>query len=180
MRILSDQTCAIVVDCQEKLIPAMNGREELVERLKILLAGLSALKIPMVVTEQYRRGLGLTVPELDPILQGVQRFEKISFSCLEVEQLKKQVAQLGKPNVIVCGTETHVCVLQTVLDLIADGYKPVVAADCVGSRTALDKSTALERMREEGAIITTSESILFELTRRAGTDEFKIISKLVK
>lgn len=180
MRILADQTAAVVVDCQERLIPAMNGRDELVERLKILLAGLNALGVPMVVSEQYRKGLGVTISELEPFLENAPHFEKFSFSCLDTEELHAAVTEMGKPNVIVCGTETHVCVMQTVIDLAAAGYRPVVVADCVGSRTVLDKAYGLERMKSEGAMIVTSESILFELTRKAGTDAFRTISRLVK
>jgi nicotinamidase-related amidase len=106
--------------------------------------------------------------------------EKMTFSCCDHQEINQEIREAGKRNIIICGIETHVCVLQTVIDLLRQDYQPVVIADCVSSRKTSDRAVAIERMRQEGAIISTYESILFELTRVSGTDTFKEISRLVK
>lgn len=176
MRILGEEAIALVVDYQEKLVPVMSERESLIDRSQILLQGLKILSIPMIITQQYTKGLGTTVESLVAIVGTEDYVEKISFSAYE--QVKDKIA--GKKFVIVCGIESHICVLQTVIDLAAAGYVPVVVEDCISSRQKNDKEIALRRMSQEGAIITTSESLLFELLRVAGTDTSKKIQRLIK
>ena len=176
MRILREEAVALVVDYQEKLVPVMSERESLIDRSQILLQGLKILSIPMIITQQYTKGLGTTVESLVAIVGTEDYVEKISFSAYE--QVKDKIA--GKKFVIVCGIESHICVLQTVIDLAAAGYVPVVVEDCISSRQKNDKEIALKRMSQEGAIITTSESLLFELLRVAGTDTSKKIQRLIK
>jgi nicotinamidase-related amidase len=180
MRILKDRTAALVIDIQERLFPLIFENEQLVRNTNILIAGLKVLSIPVFVTEQYVKGLGPTVAPIAASLEGIKRTEKMSFSCCDEPRLMEGIAVTGKENIIITGIESHVCVLQTVLDLLRNGYHPVVVEDCISSRRENDKRMAVERMRQAGAIITTSESILFELLRYSGTEQFKAISRLVK
>ena len=176
MRILREDAVALVVDYQEKLVPVMNEKEFLIERSQILLQGLKILGVPMIITQQYTKGLGTTVEDISSAVGKSDYIEKISFSAYE--QVKDQIE--GKKYVIVCGIESHICVLQTVIDLAAAGYVPVVVEDCISSRQKTDKEIALKRMSQEGAVITTSESLLFELLRVAGTETSKKIQRLIK
>lgn len=180
MRVLKENTVAVIVDVQERLVLHMNKKKELINNFEILVKGLKALDIPMVVSEQYTKGLGFTVEDIQKALGEYEAIEKTSFSCCDNGPIKERINELNKKWIIIAGVESHICVLQTVIDLIAMGYILVVVEDCVSSRKENDKNIAIERMRSEGAIITTYESILFELCRYSGTDEFKAISKLVK
>lgn len=176
MRVLREEAIALVVDYQEKLVPVMKENELLIYHSQILLQGLKILEVPMIITQQYTKGLGTTVQAITAAMESEEYVEKISFSAYE--NVKSQIQ--GKKFVIVCGIESHVCVLQTVIDLAAAGYVPVVVEDCISSRKKHDKKIALERMYQEGAIITTAESLLFELLREAGTDTSKKIQRLIK
>ncbi|HHU73249.1 MAG TPA: hydrolase [Clostridiales bacterium] len=181
MRILKEDTVALVIDFQERLVPVMNHKEELLHNTEILLKGLKVLEIPMIVTQQYTKGIGMTVPKIqEAIGDDFVYYDKITFSCWDDEEIKKQILGLGKKNIIVCGIEAHICVLQTVIDLLQEGIHVVVVEDCIGSRKDNDKKIALERAISEGALVTTYESILFELTRVSKTDVFKEISRLIK
>ncbi|MBZ4653695.1 MAG: hydrolase [Peptococcaceae bacterium] len=180
MRILKENTAGVVIDMQEGLLPHIAGKEELTRNLIILIKGLKQYNIPMLVTQQYTKGLGTTVYPVKEALGEYTHIEKNSFSCCDEAVFKERIASLGKRFIIIAGIETHVCVLQTVIDLLEQNYLPVVIEDCVSSRKESDRRVALERMRQEGAIVSTYESILFELCRYAGTDTFKAISRLVK
>ena len=181
MRILREQSIGLVIDIQEKLLPHIAGHEEVLHNTGILLEGLKVLEVPVLITEQYRKGLGPTVEKVQVALKSFEPMEKMTFSCCDDEDFVAALEKhKGKKNVIICGIETHVCVLQTCIDLLERAYQPVVVADCVSSRKIQDKEIAIERMRSEGAIITSYESVLFELARVSGTETFKAISKLVK
>ena len=181
MRIKKERTAALVIDAQERLLPAMTDAGVLEANMVKLLRGLRLLGVPLLTTEQYPKGLGKTVPAITEILAGsAAPIEKVSFSCCQEPNFFSALTRLGRKTVILCGMEAHICVLQTVLDLEENGYLPVVVEDCIASRRPNDKAVALERMRKTGAIITTLESILFELTGAAGSDQFKQISKLIK
>lgn len=181
MRIDPANTAVLVVDYQEKLLPAIHDVEHLLERTKILLSGLQVLEIPVVLTEQYPRGLGPTVQEVKDCLgDNYQPYEKITFSVMGCEAVKEAFAALGKKNIIVCGTEAHICVLQSVIDLQAEGYQVYLVEDCIASRKPSDKESSIRRAMGEGALITSAEAILFELTYISGTSTFKQISKIVK
>jgi len=180
MRIKATECSGLVIDIQERLFPVMHDKDELLRRVLILLEGLKILNIPVLVTEQYPKGLGATLDPLAAALDQPEAIEKLSFSCCGAPNYISALEKLGKPCVIICGIEAHVCVLQTLIDLVEKGYKPVVVADCISSRNPDDKAVALERMRSEGALISTSESLLFELTVEAGSPQFKSISSLVK
>jgi hypothetical protein len=146
----------------------------------VLIEGLKALEVPLLVTEQYRKGLGMTTPEIKNLFSPFNAMEKVSFSCCDDQGFSRTLAGTDKKIVVICGIEAHVCVLQTAIDLLESNYVPVVVADCISSRKLHDKKTALGRMGQEGVIITSCESILFELCRLAGTDQFRALSKLVK
>lgn len=176
MRIEREHAVALVVDYQEKLVPAMNESEKLLHNSCILLEGLKILDVPMVITQQYTKGLGMTVEAITQAAGTAEYIDKISFTAYDC--VKEQIR--AKKYVIVCGIESHICVLQTVIDLKAAGFVPVLVADCVDSRKASDKEVALERARQEGAIVTTYESLLFELLKVAGTETSKKIQKLIR
>ena len=181
MRIKSEDTMALIIDFQERLVPVMDRKEELIHNTGILIKGLRALNIPMLVTQQYTKGIGATVPELAAALgEGFRCEDKITFSCADDEVVMKKISESGKHNIIICGIEAHICVLQTVVDLIEKGYHVILVEDCIGSRRNSDRETGIKRAIMEGAIPSTYESILFELTRVARTDTFKEISKLIK
>lgn len=176
MRIEREQAIALVVDYQEKLVPVVSESEQLIRNSDILLEGLKILEVPMIVTQQYTKGLGMTV---EPIVEAVgttEYIDKIAFTAYDAVKWKLR----GKKYVIVCGIESHICVLQTVIDLKAAGFVPVLVADCISSRKESDKQVALERARQEGAIVTTYESLLFELLKVAGTETSKKIQKLIR
>jgi nicotinamidase-related amidase len=180
MRILQNETTAVVIDLQEKLLPHIHESQIILQNNLKLIEGLQILSVPIIITQQYTRGLGETVPSIVSKFSGFRYIEKLSFSCYEESAFREQLSFSGKQNVILCGIESHVCVLQTCLDLIDNGFFPVVVEDCIGSRKTDDKIIAIERMKQEGARMTTLESLLFELTRSAGNDAFKSISRLVK
>jgi hypothetical protein len=162
------------------LFPHIFRNEELERNVEILIQGLNLLKVPLLVTEQYRKGLGSTIPSVMENLTNFEPIEKISFSCCDESRFLKELNLMNKKYIVLAGIEAHVCVLQTVIDLVESGYHPVLVEDCVSSRKEKDKMVAIDRMRSEGAIITTYESILLELCRVAGTETFKKISNLIK
>ena len=181
MRILAEDTLALVVDFQERLVPVIDHNLELLHNTEILIKGFKALGIPMLVTQQYTKGIGMTVPELASAMgDDFTFFDKLTFSCAEDETIINKIAESGKRNIIVCGIEAHICVLQTVIDLILKGYHVILVEDCVGSRKESDRQVGIRRAIAEGAVITSYESVLFELTRVAKTEVFKEISRLIK
>lgn len=180
MRILKEQAIGLVIDVQERLLPAMAEKEQLERNLAILIEGLKALSVPMLATEQYKKGLGDTVEGIKTLLADVSINEKIAFSCCDEPRFAESLELSKKRTVIIAGIESHVCVLQTAIDLKERGFEAVVVEDCVSSRTHENKRIAMERLRQEGVVVTSYESVLFELCRFAGNDAFKSISKLVK
>jgi nicotinamidase-related amidase len=180
MRILKEETTAVVVDIQERLLPHIHEGEIILQNCIKLINGLQILSVPIIITQQYSRGLGATVPGIAELFQEFSFIEKNSFSCFDEPLFSEKLSITGKRNIILCGIEAHVCVLQSCLDLIETGFMPVIVEDCVSSRKPGDKKTAVERMRQEGARITTFESLLFELTRHSRNEVFKNISAIVK
>ncbi len=171
----------LVVDVQERLVPHMSESDQLIKNCRKLIEGAGILNVPVAATEQYPKGLGNTVPELIDLLPD--RPEKVRFSCAETLEWAGSVLsndeETTRDKVVVVGIESHVCVLQTVMDLLAGGYRVFVPADAVTSRTRFDWEVALRRMSDAGATICTTESVLFEWCEVAGSPEFKQISKLV-
>jgi len=180
MRISKNESVAVIVDIQERLFPHIYKHKELEINVNILIQGLQLLQVPILVTQQYTKGLGKTIPAISAILKSNHFIEKITFSCCDESNFMTEINRLNKKFVIVAGIETHVCVLQTVLDLIDNGFIPVIVEDCVSSRKENDKKMAIERMRQVGGLITTYESLLLELCRVAGSEVFKDISGLIK
>ena len=180
MRMKPEETCAVVIDMQERLMPAMLEKEQILERSVMLLKGLKTLGIPVIMTQQYTRGLGETLPEIREAAGTADYIEKTSFSCAEAPAFAEALQQMGRKNVLVIGGETHICVLQTCMDLQTLGYRPVIVRDCVSSRKAPDRETGLWRAMQEGITITSAEAVLFEMLRDAKSPHFKEISRLVK
>lgn len=174
-----DKTVLLIVDIQERILKVMQRYENLIGNTLKLIQGFKTLHIPIYYTEQYPKGLGETVSELKNELEN-EAIQKMSFSCSGAGDLFEEFKQKGFEQIVVCGIESHVCVQQTVLDLVANDFQVDVAADAISSRRDFDYSLALDRMRANGAEVTTTESILFELLNVCGTDEFKAVSKLVK
>ncbi len=180
MRILPEETCCVVVDYQEKIMPVMAEKELLVANSVKLLRGLQILEIPVMLTAQYAKGLGLNIPEIRATAGTEEYCDKKTFGIYEDADARAKLQSFGRKNIVICGIEAHICVLQSVLGLAAAGYQPVLVEDCISSRNLHDKEVAIGRARSEGAIVTTCESLLFELTGSAEHDKFKQISDLVK
>lgn len=181
MRIRRDNVIGVVIDVQERLFPHIHEHNALTAKVDTFIRGMQILNLPLFVTEQYTKGLGKTISSIQTSLGDYYTpIEKIDFSCCGVDEFMESLDNLGRKQIILTGIETHVCVLQTAMDLVEHKYTPIIVADCVSSRRINDKMIALERMRDAGCIITTVESILFELCAVAGNDTFKQISQLVK
>jgi nicotinamidase-related amidase len=180
MRIPKNDTAAVVIDIQEKLFPHIYAGEHMLGRVLKLVEGLEVLQVPLLVTEQYTKGLGPTVFPLHEMVKEHPAIEKMTFSCCGETAFMDKLRALNKKYILLCGIETHVCVLQTALDLLEEGFVPVLVADAVSSRHEEDKKIALRRIERAGGILTSTESILFELCQVSGTAEFKQISKIVK
>ena len=175
-----EKSSLIVIDIQEKLLPVIYESERVVDNAVKLINGFKILNSPIYFTEQYPKGLGPTESQIKSALDERTAIHKMSFSCFGAGDLFEELKSKNILQVVVCGIESHVCVMQTALDLISNGFQVQVAADAVSSRRKFDYEIALERMRSNGAEITLTESILFEMLNVCGTDEFKAISKLVK
>ncbi len=175
-----DKTALLIIDMQERILAAMQNSDSLISNAEKLISSFKILNIPIYYTEQYPKGLGPTSPKLLNHLEGIESITKMSFSCIDAGELFNTLKSKRLTQIVVCGIESHVCVQQTVLDLLINDFQVNVAADAVSSRKVIDYEIALRRMNEHGAEITTTESILFELLNICGTDEFKAISKIVK
>ncbi len=179
-RVNRAQVGLVVVDIQEKLLPAMFEKERVLQNCARLIRGARILGVPVVATEQYRKGLGSTVPEIAAAMENFAPLEKLTFSACGAETWPAAFTKAGVSDFILCGIECHVCVTQTCLDLLDSGFRVFVVADATSSRTAENYRAGLERMRDARAVIVSTEMILFELLGKAGTDEFKQVLKLVK
>jgi nicotinamidase-related amidase len=171
-------TGLLVIDVQEKLLPKVHDAKALVRNLAFLIDAARLLGMPVQATEQYPRGLGATVPELAGRLP--ERPEKVAFSCCAIPSVVEAFHRAARPKVVLAGIETHVCVLHTALDLLALDFRVYVAADAVGSRYPQDHAVALRRMEQAGAILTTSETCVFEWVGGAGHPRFREVSRLVQ
>jgi nicotinamidase-related amidase len=184
MLIGRDRSCLLVVDIQEKLLPAMQDPMLVVRNAGILMQAAARLGIPILVSEQYPQGLGPTVAELRHLAPAESIHAKTAFSCAADATLRQKLAELNRSQVILCGIEAHVCVLQTALGLAAadppNELSPVVVADGTSSRTTANRDAALARLRADAVPIATTEMVLFEWLGRAGTPEFKELSRLIR
>ena len=180
MRIKAEDSLFCLVDVQDKLYPHVTNKDEVEKNLITLVKGLKVLSIPFIVNEQYKKGIGETIPSLKELVYDYPHFEKTTFSCCQNEPTMEAITAADKKVVIVAGIETHVCVLQTCIDLLEAGLEVVLVTDCCTSRKQNDTDVAITRLVQAGVIPTTYESILFELTVTAKNPVFKEISSLVK
>jgi nicotinamidase-related amidase len=171
-------TGLLVIDLQVKLLGAIPQGEAIVRRAVLLTEGAKVLGLPVLATEQYPKGLGSTHPDLASKLNPP--LEKLDFSCAALEGVRSFFKERKLKKILLAGIETHVCVMQTALDLTALGFEVFGAVDAMGSRSPVDHDWALKRMEKAGVVLTTVEAALFEWTEKAGTPEFKQISQWVK
>jgi len=172
----------VVIDLQERLFAAMDAerRDDVIANTKILVSAAQRLGIPILVTEQYPRGLGRTLPELASRLEGIPVVEKTAFSCCAADGFMARVRELGADRLVLTGLETHVCVLLTALDLAAAGLGVAVAADATCSRRRESRDLGLAQARQAGVVVTSTETVVFQWLGRADTDAFREISKLLR
>ncbi len=180
LKIKREDAILVLIDFQEKLMPAMRNHNELEETVIKLIKGCRILGVPVLVTQQYTKGLGATIPGIHEALGDYEPIEKTCFSAMEAPVFAERLKDSGHRTVILAGIETHVCVLQTALDLIEAGYDVFLVNNCVSSRNSKDKKYAQRRIAQSGAIETTYEAVLFELLGGAKREEFKSISALIK
>ena len=181
-RLTREGSLLLVVDVQERLFDAMDPehREEMVKNIKILAAAARRLGIPIQVTEQYPKGLGHTLQELRESVGPVEPIAKVAFSCCGAEGFLERLRAARARHIILSGIEAHVCILLTALDLLAEGYAVHVVADATCSRRRENRQIALDQLRQAGAVVTSTETVLFQLLGTADTDDFRTLSKLVK
>jgi len=177
----ASQAALLVVDVQDKLVTSMDQQlyQQLLQNIPLLIEGFKTLGLPILATEQYSKGLGHTITELQSATEQYC-IEKLAFSCCGDDGFLSALRETRARQVVVVGMETHVCVLQTVIDLLDQGYGVHLVRDAVSSRFASDYSNALELATAAGAVVTTTETALFQLIKVAGSDNFKAISKLVR
>jgi len=183
MTLTREHTTLVVCDVQERLFHAMDAdhREEVMRNIKVLAASARRLRVPILVTEQYPKGLGHTLQELlDTLGPGVEPLPKVTFSCCAVGAFRARLQATGARHVVLTGIEAHVCVLMSALDLIALGYTVHVAADAVTSRTQANWRLAMDQLRQAGAVVTATESVLFQLLGEADTEEFRELARLIR
>ncbi|SDZ75048.1 Nicotinamidase-related amidase [Desulfuromusa kysingii] len=177
----AEKTALVIIDVQEKLAPAMNQSlyGQLIQHTNLLIEGFKALGLPIIATEQYPQGLGHTVTEL-PGVASQDCIEKMTFSCCGDDKFMAALEKSEAKQVLIVGMETHVCVFQTALDLLDRGYVVHLVSDALCSRFQSDYANAIKASARAGAVITTTETALFQLVKVAGTDSFKAISKLIR
>lgn len=176
----TEEAVLVIVDIQEKLAAVMTEREKVIANCLHLIEASKLLDIPVIITEQYPKGLGPTVHEIKEAIASYAPLEKITFDCCREPTFTSQIKATGRKKIILAGMETHICVLQTCIGLLKEQYDLHVVNDAVCSRTKENYGTGIEMMRDAGAVITCTETVLFQLLEKAGTEEFRIISKRIK
>ncbi len=178
----ADHCALIVVDIQEKLLPPIFNKESMVRNSQLLIRLAKILSIPVMVTTQYRKGLGAIVPEIASLLADVRAIDKMEFGCFGSDEFRSSLKKLpgNRNTVLLCGMESHICVTQTALGALNDGYLVHVASDAVGSRSEWNWKVGLDRMRDAGAVISSTEMMMYELLRCSGTKEFKELLPFIK
>ncbi len=178
----ADRTALVVIDVQEKLLPPIFQKEQLVRNSALLIRLAGSLKMPVVMSTQYAKGLGHTVPEIKSLLPDVTAIDKQMFSCFGSDVFCATLKRLpgNRNTVLLCGMESHICVMQTALGALRDGYVVHVASDAVSSRTEWNWKVGLERMRAAGAVISSTEMAIYELLRSSATPEFKEILQFLR
>jgi nicotinamidase-related amidase len=175
-----DDSVLVIIDIQDRLASVMDVRDQVILNCSHLIELSRIMDIPIVLTEQYPRGLGQTVKEIRDILPVYKPIEKLSFDCCDERPFLEEIKGLQRKNIILTGMETHICVLQTCLSLLKEGYNVHVVKDAVSSRKKENWMAGLEFMRQAGSVITCTETVLFQILKIAGTEEFKAISKRIK
>ena len=182
-QLLRAELCAlVVVDIQEKLLPPIFNKDELIKNSQLLIRTANVLEIPVVVTTQYAQGLGTVVPEIASLISHAGAIDKLDFSCFGSNDFRSALKSLpsNRNTVLLCGMEAHICVMQTALGALNDGYLVHVATDAIGSRVRWNWDIGIDRMRAAGAVISTTEMMIYELLRCSGTQEFKQILPYLK
>ncbi len=175
-----DDAVIVIVDIQERLAAVMEERQKVIANCLHLIEAARLLGMPVLMTEQYPKGLGPTVSEIREAVPDRKPIEKIMFSCSREPLFMGRLSEAGRKKIILAGMETHVCVLQTCVGLLKEGYGVHVAGDAVCSRSKDNFRFGLDYMRDSGAVITCTETVLFQLLEKAGTEEFRTISKRIK
>jgi nicotinamidase-related amidase len=176
-----DDCVLAVVDIQEKLLVRIHDKERLVHNSQLLIRLANILSLPVVVTTQYSKGLGATVPAILSLLPNIRPVDKLEFGCFANGEFCSAISVLaGRDTLLLCGMETHICVMQTALGALNQGLNVHVAADAVGSRTELNWKLGLERMREAGAVISSTEMMIYELLGKSGSPAFKEMLQYLK
>ncbi|MEM2146665.1 MAG: hydrolase [Candidatus Jordarchaeaceae archaeon] len=175
-----EETSLIIIDVQEKLFIQISENEKLVEKLIKLIRFAQILEIPIVLTEQYPKGLGQTIPAIKCLLPSLQPIEKMEFSCFGSSKFVDTLSKIKARTLILTGIETHICVMQTAIEGLKNNYKIYVVEDATSSRNLQDKSIAIQRMIHNGATIVSTEMLIYELLRKAGTPQFKKSLEIVK
>lgn len=179
-RLFLERSALLVLDMQEKLLPQIDQSQQVIAHVGRMIDGANALNVPVLVTEQYRKGLGDTVEPLkSKLVNAVCCAEKLRFSAV-IDPVLAKLRELEVTQVVVCGIETHICVLQTCMDLIDKGFETAVVVDAVSSRRPLDREVGMQRMLANGIVPVTVESVLFEWIKEARTPQFKAILPVIK
>lgn len=178
----AEQCTLVVVDIQEKLLPPIFQKDQLVRNAQLLIRLADILKMPAIVTTQYSKGLGNTIPEIASLLPHTEVLDKLAFSCFGSDAFCTSLRRMPgqRTTVLLCGMEAHICVAQTALAALREGYLVHVASDAVSSRTEWNRNVGLERMRSAGAVISSTEMIIYELLGSSGTPAFKDMLKYLK
>lgn len=174
-----EEATLLVIDIQERLVPAMKYGEQIIQNTNILISLANKLRVPIIVTEQYPKGLGKTISDVSKNLEDPLTFDKVTFSGC-TNDVTLALKGLGRKKIIITGMETHVCVFQTVRDLLTLGYQVFVVGDAVCSRTKENYLNGLSLMSSMGAVVTNTETVFFDLMKQAGTPLFKELSILIK
>lgn len=175
-----EKTILVLVDIQEKLLNVMWKKEELISNVCKLIGAFKIMEIPILLTEQYPQGMGKTDTSISELVKEIEPMEKICFSCVGKGEFNEKIKSSGKKQVVLCGIEAHICLLQTALDLLDQDYFVYIPYDGTSSRKEKDYRNALKRMQKEGVIIGSFESAIFELLKVAVTPPFKEILKIIK
>ncbi|MBN1848073.1 MAG: hydrolase [Deltaproteobacteria bacterium] len=181
IRLLDSQnTGLLIIDVQEKLIPAINQKERIIDNIKKLIRLSELFNLPVILTEQNPDKIGSTLSEVKESLPAYEPISKLHFNCCEVDAFKESIESKKLENLIISGVETHICVFQTAMALLKNGYHVQVPQDAVGSRTDENWQVGLHLMRDAGAIVTSTETIIYQILKQAGTDEFRKMLKVIK
>lgn len=180
MLIKPDQSCLIVIDIQDRLVPAMQAPARVIRNTRLLMKAADMMDIPILMTEQYPKGLGHIVPELQGVAPKAEVIEKIHFSCLNEDPFRARFEALGRKQAVIVGMEAHICVMQTGANLMEEGVEIFVVTDATSSRSLESEKACLDRLGAAGAGIVTTEMVVYEWLGRAGTPAFKEILPLIK